>query len=131
MNASDSPVVKRILAKLEALYPEHKVFALSSLDDDLRETLNNAYQSLGYSSMDDLLGDLGYERISASAVRDLRSEVLYSPGSEPEPIRSKIVNARGLLEEYYPGGFPFERFAPWNRVYQQYLFAYYRKLHGA
>ncbi len=102
MNASDSPVVKRILAKLEALYPEHKVFALSSLDDDLRETLNNAYQSLGYSSMDDLLGDLGYERISASAVRDLRSEVLYFPGNEPEPIRSKIVNALGMLEEYYP-----------------------------
>ena len=36
-----------------------------------------------------------------------------------------------MLMEYYPGGFPFERFAPWNGVYQQYLFAYYRKLHGA
>ena len=32
------------------------------------------------------------------------------------------------LSEGYPEGFPFERYAPYNGVYQQYLFAGYRKL---
>jgi N-glycosylase/DNA lyase len=33
---------------------------------------------------------------------------------------------RRLLEDKYPDGFPFEAYAPYNGVYQQYLFAYYR-----
>lgn len=32
------------------------------------------------------------------------------------------------LSEGYPDGYPFERYAPYNGVYQQYLFAGYRKL---
>ena len=102
MGISDNYKVERVLLKLEALYPEHKVFALASLDDSLREQLNNLYQELGHSNLDDLLNELGYERISASAVRDLRSEVLYSPGQEPEPIRTKVNNMLELLAEYYP-----------------------------
>lgn len=33
-----------------------------------------------------------------------------------------------VLEEKYPGGFPFRQYEPYNGVYQQYLFAYYRNL---
>ena len=33
-----------------------------------------------------------------------------------------------VLKEQYPGGFPFDAYAPYNGIYQQYLFAYYRKV---
>ena len=31
-----------------------------------------------------------------------------------------------VLEEQYPGGYPYEEYSPWNGIYQQYMFAYYR-----
>ena len=31
-----------------------------------------------------------------------------------------------VLAERYPGGYPYQRYSPYNGVYQQYLFAYYR-----
>ena len=31
-----------------------------------------------------------------------------------------------ILEEQYPAGYPFEQYSPWNGIYQQYMFAYYR-----
>ena len=102
MNPLDSLAVKKLLPTLEALYPEKKIFALSGLDDSLREKLNDLYQSFGYPNLDRFLRDIGYEIIPASAARDLRSFVLYMPGQEPEPIRSKVVNAINLLDQYYP-----------------------------
>lgn len=37
---------------------------------------------------------------------------------------------RRILEEYYPGGYPYELYTPYNGIYQQYMFAYYRYLHA-
>ena len=31
-----------------------------------------------------------------------------------------------ILEEQYPDGYPYEKYAPFNGIYQQYMFAYYR-----
>lgn len=31
-----------------------------------------------------------------------------------------------VLEEQYPDGYPYEKYAPYNGIYQQYMFAYYR-----
>lgn len=31
-----------------------------------------------------------------------------------------------ILEEQYPGGYPYEDYTPYNGIYQQYMFAYYR-----
>lgn len=31
-----------------------------------------------------------------------------------------------ILEEHYPNGYPFKTYSPYNGVYQQYMFAYYR-----
>ena len=31
-----------------------------------------------------------------------------------------------VLEEQYPGGYPYGEYSPWNGIYQQYMFAYYR-----
>ena len=36
-----------------------------------------------------------------------------------------------VLAENYPGGYPFDYYAPYNGVYQQYLFAYSRKTASA
>ena len=33
-----------------------------------------------------------------------------------------------ILEDHYPEGYPFERYSPWNGVFQQYMFAFYRHL---
>ena len=38
------------------------------------------------------------------------------------------VWVRRILENEYPQGYPFERYRPYNGVYQQYMFAYYRML---
>ena len=102
MISRDNPRIARVIETLESLYPEHKVFALSSIDDHLRETLNVLYQELGCKNLDSFLNELGYEIIPASAVRDIRSEVLDSPGQEPEPIHTKIENMIKSLDEYYP-----------------------------
>lgn len=104
MRIAEQEDIRKILRKLAPLYPEGKVFALSGLDDDLREQLNSAYLRYGYANLGDLLRDLGYEIISASAARDLRCDVLYAPGCEPEPIRTKVINMRWLFDQYYPDG---------------------------
>lgn len=33
---------------------------------------------------------------------------------------------RRILQNEYPAGYPFERYSPYNGIYQQYMFAYYR-----
>ncbi len=33
-----------------------------------------------------------------------------------------------ILAEQYPGGYPYERYSPYNGIYQQYMFAYYRHI---
>ena len=33
-----------------------------------------------------------------------------------------------ILENEYPNGYPFADYAPYNGVYQQYMFAYYRNV---
>lgn len=33
-----------------------------------------------------------------------------------------------VLENEYPGGYPFEAYSPYNGIYQQYMFLYYREM---
>ena len=33
-----------------------------------------------------------------------------------------------ILENEYPDGYPFKSYSPYNGVFQQYMFAYYREL---
>ncbi len=39
----------------------------------------------------------------------------------------KDVWMKRILEQEYPGGYPYEAYSPYNGVYQQYMFAFYRK----
>ncbi|MBE5996463.1 MAG: DNA-3-methyladenine glycosylase 2 family protein [Lachnospiraceae bacterium] len=34
---------------------------------------------------------------------------------------------RRILENEYPNGYPFEKYSPYNGIFQQYMFAYYRE----
>lgn len=38
---------------------------------------------------------------------------------------------RRILDQEYPGGYPMEKYRPYNGIYQQYMFFYYRELYGA
>ncbi|MDO4537049.1 MAG: DNA glycosylase [Coriobacteriales bacterium] len=42
----------------------------------------------------------------------------------------KDVWVKRILANEYPRGYPFEKYAPYNGIYQQYMFAYYRRVHG-
>lgn len=42
----------------------------------------------------------------------------------------KDVWIKRILQNEYPQGYPFERYSPYNGIYQQYMFAYYRRVHG-
>lgn len=37
---------------------------------------------------------------------------------------------RRILEREYPGGYPKEKYSPYNGIYQQYMFFYYREKNG-
>ena len=36
------------------------------------------------------------------------------------------VWVKRILADQYPGGYPYERYSPYNGIFQQYMFAYYR-----
>ena len=36
------------------------------------------------------------------------------------------VWVKRILEDQYPDGYPYDRYAPYNGIYQQYMYAYYR-----
>lgn len=40
----------------------------------------------------------------------------------------KDVWVKRILEKEYPEGYPFDDYSPYNGIYQQYMFAYYREL---
>ncbi len=101
-NLITSDALQSALAKLEQLYPEHKIFALDALDRDLQDKLNKLAQRAGLPSIRDLLKPYGYEFIAGNAVKELRSSVIYPPGSEPEIIKNKVQNMLNRLESYYP-----------------------------
>jgi N-glycosylase/DNA lyase len=41
------------------------------------------------------------------------------------------VWVKRILAQEYPGGYPYQQYSPYNGIYQQYMFAYYRKLAAA
>lgn len=95
-------VIGRAIDKLEAYFPEHKIFALDSIDSGLRENLAGLYKRAGYATVDDMFTAYGFEVISGDAVKELRSFVMYTPGNEPECIKPRVVSMLNRLNEYYP-----------------------------
>ena len=40
------------------------------------------------------------------------------------------VWVKKILSQEYPDGYPYDQYSPYNGIYQQYMFAYYRHLAG-
>lgn len=96
--------LRTAVAKLEAYYPEHQVFALSALDDTLQTRLSKLAKACGCAATEALLRECGFSMISGDAVKALRHSVVYGPGAEPEVIRGKVDSICRRLQEYYPDG---------------------------
>ena len=94
--------VDRFFEKLEKYFPEHKVFALDSIDKNLRERLAELYKKVGCATAEEFLAEYGFEIISGDEIRKIRSFVIYTPGNEPEIIKSKVDSMLKRLKEYYP-----------------------------
>lgn len=39
------------------------------------------------------------------------------------------VWVKRLLAQHYPDGYPYKKYSPYNGIYQQFMFAYYRRIH--
>lgn len=112
---------ERVFAKLEKLYPAHKVFALDAVGKDLSRSLSELYVQAGYPSMDRLLLDYGFAHISTEEARKLRSGVMYQPGFEPETVKPHIDHVMTALRAAYPDGEINESLAKSHKAIDRYL----------
>ena len=94
--------LRKIVAKLEAYYPEHQVFALGAIDEQLRDGLSKIHKDCGCATIEELLHKCGFTMISGDAVKALRNSVLYRPVEEPDVIKGKVESICRRLQEYYP-----------------------------
>ena len=101
-DASLRPKADQVFGQLEALYPEHKVFALDAVAHQLSKRLSELYVAAGYPSAERLLQDYGFERISTDEARRIRNSVLYLPGFEPDAIKPRIDYVVQTLSADYP-----------------------------
>ena len=99
--ANTDAKLMKLIAKLEKWYPEHKAFAMDSIDSTLRENCATYAKSQGIT-VEQLLNKIGFELITGDAVYELRGPAKYSPGNEPEVIKSKIASVIRRLNEAYP-----------------------------
>jgi hypothetical protein len=94
--------VEKKLAKLEAYYPDHRVFALRGIDQDLAESLSALCAESEYETTESLLQAYGFRVVRGEEIQQLRAGAIPVPGSEPEVIRPALENALRTLAEYYP-----------------------------
>ena len=87
---------------LEALYPDHRVFSLRGLNQDLAEDLAKLCAQSEYETVEELLRAYGFTRTTGEEAKARRGGVVSAPGAEPEVIRSSVQSAFRMLEEYYP-----------------------------
>ena len=97
-----SEAIEKVFEKLEELYPEHKVFALDNIDKKLRADITELFPKAGYQSDKEMLAAYDFEFISGDEVKQIRNQVIYTPGAEPDLIKIKIENMLHRLNEAYP-----------------------------
>lgn len=93
--------LEKIKQKLEKWYPEHKAFAMDAIDKTLRESCAK-YASEHGKSVEELLKEIGFTIISGKEVYELRGPAKYSPGNEPDVIKSKVESILRRLHDAYP-----------------------------
>lgn len=94
--------VAHLLTRLEALYPEHKVFALDSLNADLRDRLGTLTARSGHASPAEFLKAYGWELIGTREALSLRRGKHCTPGEEPEIIRPRLESVLNRMVRHYP-----------------------------
>lgn len=96
------PAAERLFAKLDKLYPEHKVFALEAVSKQLSREISAMYIQAGYPSAQRLMLDYGFSSISTEEARSLRSSVMYQPGYEPDAVKSRVDYIMNTLSAAFP-----------------------------
>ena len=88
--------------KLLQYYPERKTYAMDAICKDLRERLVKVTKFFGFDSVDDCLRAHDFEPISGPAVYELRKDLGYTPGKEPEIVKAKVDYLIAQLDNHYP-----------------------------
>ena len=94
--------VAHLLSRLEPLYPEHQVYALDSLNADLRDRLGTLTARSGAASPAEFLSAHGWQLITPREALALRRGKHCVPGEEPEIIRPRLESVLSRLEKHYP-----------------------------
>ncbi|MBQ7851190.1 MAG: hypothetical protein IJ343_15800 [Clostridia bacterium] len=94
--------VAHLLSRLELLYPEHQVYALDSLNADLRDRLGSLTTRSGFATPAEFLKSQGWQMISTKEAMALRRGKHVIPGEEPEVIRTRLDSVLNRLKKHYP-----------------------------
>ena len=121
-------------------FPKPEVIAVLSEKDLLDCGLGYRWKYVHAAAKAVLAGDIDLNKLVTSdaetAVKALNS--LYGVGikvancvllfglhhTDAFPVDVWI---KRILADQYPSGYPFERYSPYNGIFQQYMFAYYRQ----
>lgn len=94
--------VSRLLARLEAYYPEHCLFAPEVLSAEARARLAALATACGHASAAELLAAHGWQQITLAEGRALRQPTCPTPGEEPAALRPQLASLLARLEKHYP-----------------------------
>ena len=94
--------IERLFTNLEKYYPEHAVFSLDAMNKAARENASSLAKEIGYENYDDMFNAYGWRVITGDEVKEIRSEVVYTPGNEPEFLKIRLDNTVKSLNDYYP-----------------------------
>ena len=94
--------VSRLLARLEAYYPEHCLFAPEVLSAEARARLAALATACGHASAAELLAAHGWQQITLAEGRALRQPTCPAPGEEPAALRPRLASLLARLEKHYP-----------------------------
>ena len=127
----------------EVYYPFPTPEKIANLDDKILTDCKLGYRVpyVKRAAQDYCEGKINFDKLkkmsSDNAIKELQK--LYGVGLKVASCISlfglhhlnafpKDVWVKRILEEFYKDGYPYEKYSPYNGVYQQYAFAYYRKL---
>lgn len=102
LSDSDRIALKKNLEELEEYFPEHKTYAMDSLCRKTREKAVRLSKALGYPSVNEYLDAYGFEPIKGSQVYELRKDLGYTPGNEPDLVRIKVYDTISELNRLFP-----------------------------
>ncbi len=92
----------RLFERLEVYYPEHAVFALDAINQGIREDSTALAKSIGYKDYYDMFKAYGWRTLQGEEVKEIRNTVIYTPGNEPDFIKTRVNNTVENLGAYYP-----------------------------